>query len=287
MGNNQVKQSMKCFYCNDVAFVIISKADNSPNFNIIITMECPNPKCNKQEKLALKEYFDHRHSFRSQRIPCKSCGKHDKEHMFLCNKCQEEANENSPVAFCLYCINSHQRENPGHKTLSMDELNLKCYIHEKKFVAYDEDSKKNICEDCINDENNKINKEKIIYFDKIKFSENEIEDLLEKVKIQMAKINTIKMMSLTNEERENKKFKEYLQNKMYFIELEWLIIGEIVGTPNNYQVIQNIRKLLENKYNTLKNNEIFNDEDPVGIQIKEIVDKKNSEKKVKFTPIEA
>ena len=287
MGNNQVKQSMKCFYCNDVAFVTISKADDSPNFNIIITMECPNPKCNKQEKLTLKEYFDHRHSFRSQRIPCKNCGKHDKEHMFLCNKCQDEANENSPVAFCLYCINSHQDENPGHKTLSMDELNLKCYIHEKKFVAYDEDSKKNICEDCINDENNKINKEKIIYFDKIKFSENEIEDLLEKVKIQMAKINTIKMMSLTNEERENKKFKEYLQNKMYFIELEWLIIGEIVGTPNNYQVIQNIRKLLENKYNTLKNNEIFNDEDPVGIQIKEIVDKKNSEKKVKFTPIEA
>lgn len=287
MGNNQVKQSMKCFYCNDVAFVTISKADNSPNFNIIITMECLNPKCNKQEKLTLKEYFDHRHSFRSQRIPCKSCGKHDKEHMFLCNKCQDEANENSPVAFCLYCINSHQDENPGHKTLSMDKLNLKCYIHEKKFVAYDEDSKKNICEDCINDENNKINKEKIIYFDKIKFSENEIEDLLEKVKIQMAKINTIKMMSLTNEERENKKFKEYLQNKMYFIELEWLIIGEIVGTPNNYQVIQNIRKLLENKYNTLKNNEIFNDEDPVGIQIKEIVDKKNSEKKVKFTPIEA
>lgn len=282
MGNNQVKQSMKCFYCNDVAFVTISKADDSPNFNIIITMECPNPKCNKQEKLTLKEYFDHRHSFRSQRIPCKSCGKHDKEHMFLCNKCQDEANENSPVAFCLYCINSHQDENPGHKTLSMDALNLKCYIHEKKFVAYDEDSKKNICEDCINDENNKINKEKIIYFDKIKFSENEIEDLLEKVKIQMAKINTIKMMSLTNEERENKKFKEYLQNKMYFIELEWLIIGEIVGTPNNYQVIQNIRKLLENKYNTLKNNEIFNDEDPVGIQIKEIVDKKNSEKKVKF-----
>ena len=287
MGNNQVKQSMKCFYCNDVAFVTISKADNSPNFNIIITMECLNPKCNKQEKLTLKEYFDHRHSFRSQRIPCKSCGKHDKEHMFLCNKCQDEANENSPVAFCLYCINSHQDENPGHKTLSMDKLNLKCYIHEKKFVAYDEDSKKNICEDCINDENNKINKEKIIYFDKIKFSENEIEDLLEKVKIQMAKINTIKMMSLTNEERENKKFKEYLQNKMYFIELEWLIIGEIVGTPNNYQVIQNIRKLLENKYNTQKNNEIFNDEDPVGIQIKEIVDKKNSEKKVKFTPIEA
>lgn len=287
MGNNQVKQSMKCFYCNDVAFVTISKADDSPNFNIIITMECPNPKCNKQEKLTLKEYFDHRHSFRSQRIPCKSCGKHDKEHMFLCNKCQDEANENSPVAFCFNCYDLHQDVNPGHKTLCMDELNSKCYIHEKKFVAYDEDSKKNICEDCINDENNKINKEKIIYFDKIKFSENEIEDLLEKVKIQMAKINTIKMMSLTNEERENKKFKEYLQNKMYFIELEWLIIGEIVGTPNNYQVIQNIRKLLENKYNTLKNNEIFNDEDPVGIQIKEIVDKKNSEKKVKFTPIEA
>ena len=286
MGNNQVKQSMKCFYCNEVAFVTISNGENSKNFNIIITMECPNKKCNKQEKLTLKEYFDHRHSFRSQRIPCKICTKHENE-MFLCSKCQEEANENSPVIFCGKCKEKHQGEKPEHITLSMNHLNSKCVIHRKDFVAYDEDSKKNLCEDCINDENNKINKEKLIYFEKIKFSENELEDLLEKVKLQMAKINTIKMMSLTKEERENQKFKEYLQNKMYFIELEWLIIGEIIGTPNNYQVIQNIRKLIENKYNTLKNNEIFNDEDPVGIQIKEIVDKKNSEKKVKFTPIEA
>ena len=284
MGNNQVKQSMKCFYCNDVAFVTISNRENSQNFNIIITMECPNPKCNKQEKLTLKEYFDHRHSFRSQRIPCKSCGKHEKE-MYLCNKCQEETNENNPIIFCLGCQNSHKEDHPGHVTLPMDYLNSKCFIHKKNFVAYDEDSKKNICEDCINDENNKINKEKIIYFDKIKFSENEIEDMLEKVKIQMGKINTIKMLSLTKEERENAKFKEYLQNKMYFIELEWLIIGEIIGTPNNYQVIQNIRKLIENKYNTLKNNEIFNDEDPIGLLIKKIIEEKNNEKKVIYTSI--
>ena len=43
---------------------------------------------------------------------------------------------------------------------------------------------------------------------------------------------------------------------------------------------------MENKYNTLKNNEIFNDEDPIGISIKNIVDKKNSERKVKFIPVQ-
>ncbi len=136
----------------------------------------------------------------------------------------------------------------------------------------------------INDEDNK---EKIIYFDKIKLKEDEIEALLEKAKLQLAKINTIKMMKLSNDESEKKKFKEYLQNKLYFIELEWLIVGDIVGTPNNYQVIKNIINLLENKYNTIKENEIFNDDDPVGLLIKKIIDEKNKEKKVIITKIDS
>ena len=287
MGNNQVKQSMKCFDCNEVSFIKINNENSNLNksFNISITMKCQNQKCSKETKLTLKEYFDHRHSFRSQRVPCKTCTKHENE-MFLCNKCQEMSNGKNPNIFCPRCKDKHQMENPEHLTLSMNYLNSKCYIHRKDFVAYDEDLKKNICQDCIDDENNKINKKKIIYLNKIKYKENEIEDMLEKVKLQMAKINTIKMMNLTQSESEMKKFKEYLQNKMYFIELEWLIIGEIVGTPNNYQTICNIKNLMENKYNTIKGNEIFNDEDPIGISIKNIVDKKNAEKKVKFIPIQ-
>lgn len=286
MGNNQIKQSMKCFDCNEVAFVALDneKSNQNQSFNIIISMNCPNQKCLKKTNLTLKEYFDHRHSFRSQRVPCHTCSKHENE-MFLCNKCEEVSKERNPIIFCPKCKENHQIENPEHLTLSMNYLNSKCYIHRKDFVAYDEELKKNICEDCITDENNKINKEKIIYLDKIKFNEIEIEDMLEKVKMQLAKINTIKMMKLTNNETEMKKFKEYLQNKMYFIELEWLIVGEIVGTPNNYQTIINIKSLLDNKYNTLKNNEIFNDEDPIGIIIKNIVDKKNAEKKVNFIPV--
>ena len=93
-------------------------------------------------------------------------------------------------------------------------------------------------------------------------------------------------MNLSKDENELKKFKEYLQNKLYFIELEWLIIGEIVGTPHNYQVIKNINNLMENKYNTLKNNNIFNDEDKIGFLIKKIVDEKNSQKKVIYTPVQ-
>jgi len=131
----------------------------------------------------------------------------------------------------------------------------------------------------------RINDEKIIFFEKITLKENEIEDLLEKTKLQLAKINTIKMMNLSKDQNEIKKIKEYLQNKLYFIELEWLIIGEIVGTPHNYQVIKNINNLMENELNTLKNNEIFNDEDPIGLLIKKIIEEKNNEKKVIYTPI--
>ena len=94
-------------------------------------------------------------------------------------------------------------------------------------------------------------------------------------------------MKLINDESEKKKFKEYLQNKLYFIELEWLIVGDIVGTPNNYQIIKNIINLLENKYNTIKENEIFNDDDPVGLLIKKIIDEKNKEKKVIITKIDS
>lgn len=287
MGNNQVKQSMKCFNCNEVAFITITNKNTNQNasFDLIISMECPNQKCLKKANLSLKEYFDHRHSFRSQRVPCHNCTKHENE-MFLCNKCEESTDNKNPIIFCPKCKEKHQQENPEHLTLSMNYLNSKCFIHRKDFIAYDESMKKNICEDCLKDDK-KINKEKIIYLDKIKFNENEIEEMLEKVKMQLARINTIKMMNLTKDESEMKKFKEYLQNKVYFIELEWLIIGEICGTPNNYQVLQNIKNLIDNKYNTLKNNEIFNDEDPIGIKIKNIVDKKNSEKKVIFTPVEA
>lgn len=287
MGNNQVKQSMKCFNCNEVAFITITNKNTNQNasFDLIISMECPNQKCLKKTNLSLKEYFDHRHSFRSQRVPCHNCTKHENE-MFLCNKCEESSDHKNPIIFCPKCKEKHQQENPEHLTLSMNYLNSKCFIHRKDFIAYDESTKKNVCEDCLKDDKN-INKEKIIYLDKIKFNENEIEEMLEKVKMQLARINTIKMMNLTKDENEMKKFKEYLQNKVYFIELEWLIIGEICGTPNNYQVLQNIKNLIDNKYNTLKNNEIFNDEDPIGIKIKNIIDKKNSEKKVIFTPVEA
>ena len=286
MGNNQVKQSMKCFYCNEVTFITLANKnkEQSNTFNITISMECPNKKCSKKSNLTLKEYFDHRHSFRSQRVPCHTCTQHQNE-MFLCNKCEDNSDYKNPIIFCKKCKEKHEEEKPEHQTLSMNYLNSKCIIHRKDFIAYDEETKKNICEDCIKDD--KINKDKIIYLDKIKFNENEIEDMLEKVKLQMAKINTIKMMNLTKDNSEMQKFKEYLQNKLYFIELEWLIIGEICCTPNNYQVIQNIKHLMENKYNTIKNNEIFNDEDPIGIKIKAIVDKKNSEKKVIFTPVEA
>ena len=43
---------------------------------------------------------------------------------------------------------------------------------------------------------------------------------------------------------------------------------------------------MENNLNTLKNNEMFNDEDPIGLLIKKILDEKNSEKKVIYTPIQ-
>ena len=248
-------------------------------------MKCINNKCKEIKKLNLKEYFDYRHSYRSQRIPCNNCSKHENE-MFLCHKCQEISNKNNPIVFCPKCKIKHEQENLEHFCLSMNNLNSQCILHRKNYVAFDEDTCKNICEDCIKDENNNFNKEKMIYFENIKLKENEIEDLLEKTKLQLAKINTIKMMNLSKDENETKKFKEYLQNKLYFIELEWLIIGEIIGTPNNYQVIQNINNLLENKYNTLKSNDIFNDEDPIGLLIKKIIDEKNSEKKVIYTPIQ-
>jgi hypothetical protein len=205
--------------------------------------------------------------------------------MFLCHKCQEISNKNNPIVFCPKCKINHEQEFPEHICLSMNNLNSQCIIHRKNYIAFDEENNKNICEDCINDKSNNFNKDKIIYLENIKLKENEIEELLEKAKLQLAKINTIKMMNLSKDENEAKKFKEYLQNKLYFIELEWLIIGEIIGTPNNYQVIKNINTLMENKYNTLKNNEIFNDEDSIGLLIKKIIDEKNSEKKVIYTPI--
>ena len=191
--------------------------------------------------------------------------------------------KNNPIAFCPKCKVKHEQENQEHFCFSMNNLNSQCIIHRKNYVGFDEENNKNICEDCINDR--QINDEKIIYFEKITLKENEIEDLLEKTKLQLAKINTIKMMNLSKDENEIKKIKEYLQNKLYFIELEWLIIGEIVGTPYNYQVIKNINNLMENELNTLKNNEIFNDEDPIGLLIKKIIEEKNNEKKVIYTPI--
>ena len=282
MGNNQVKQSMKCFSCNEVAFITIKNQTDGKEapFNIIIEMKCPNKNCLKQLNLTLSEYFTHRHSFRSQRIPCHNCTKHENE-MFLCYKCQEKSKSNNPIMYCPKCKVKHQQEEPEHLTLSMNYLNSKCYIHRKAFVAFDDELMKNLCEDCINDEN----REKVKCLEKMKYPENEIEDMLEKVKLQLAKINTIKMMKLTENSSEMTKFKEYLQKKIYFIELEWLIIGEVVGTPNNYQVLMNIKNLLENKYNTITNNNIFNDKDPIGIKIKDIVDKKNAEKKIIFSHV--
>lgn len=291
MGNNtQVKQNMKCFDCNEVAFITIKNLsditnDKEPSFNLLIKMECTNIKGHHIRELTLKEYFANRHAFRGQRIPCYKCKQYDKE-MNLCYKCQEIENKDYPITYCPKCKKLHEEENEGHLTLSVAYINSKCFEHRKDFIAFNKENEQNICEDCINDESKKVNKEKIVYFDGLRFKEEEIEDYLGKIKMQLARINTIKMMSLSKEERENTKFKEYLQNKMYFIEFEWLVVGEIVTTPNNYHVLKNIHHLLENKYNTIKNDDIFNDGDPVGVLIKDIVDKKNQERKVVFTPVD-
>lgn len=290
MGNTQVKQNMKCFDCNEVAFITIKNLSDilkikDPPFNLIIQMQCSNIKGHHIRELTLKDYFANRHSFRGQRIPCHKCSLYDKE-MNLCYKCQEIENKDYPIMYCNKCKKLHEDENEGHLTLSVAYINSKCYEHRKDFIAFNEENEQNICEDCINDQSKNINKDKIIYFDGLKLKEEDIENYLEKIKMQLARINTIKMMNLTKQQREDTDFKDYLQNKMYFIEFEWLVVGEVVNTPNNYQVLKNIHYLLENKYNTIKSDEIFNDGDPIGITIKNIVDKKNQEKKVIITPVD-
>lgn len=309
MGNTQIKQNMKCFDCNNVSFVTISPSGSS-KFDPTITMTCKNQSQTHLHTISLQEYFDHRHQFRGQKIKCHNCSQYEKE-MYACSECQEAKNKKNPIIYCLKCKERHQSIFPTHSVISIGLLNIQCPIHRKNFFAYDLNKEENVCEDCIKNEENKekekkneneneeedikINvnndgesKKNLVMFDEIKkdFSEERIEELLEIVKIQMGKINTYKAMELTSNETEKKEFKEYLQNKMYFVELEWLIVGEIVNTPTNYQVICNLNELLKNEFCTLKNfNDLFNDIDPIGKKMKEIIEKKNQEKKVLFTPI--
>lgn len=280
MGNTQIKQSMKCFECNEVSFITFEEKKEKKEFEPIIVMTCKNISGSHINKITLKEYFEHRQAFRGQKIACHNCKKYEKE-MHICFKCQEIENKKNPTIYCQKCMEKHQSEEEGHLLLPIGYLNSKCHIHRKDFIAYDKEKEKNICEDCIKD----YNKDKFIFFDGIKPNEQLIENLLETIKIEIAKINTIRTMNMTNDERERKEFKDYLQTKLYFIELEWLILGDFVNTPNNYQVIKNTNYLLENSLNTLKDYEIFNDNSTIGIKIKDIVEQKNKERKVLFTPV--
>ena len=189
MGNNQIKQSMKCFKCNEVALIDLTN-ENNPNFNIIITMKCINNKCKEIKKLNLKEYFDYRHFYRSQRIPCNKCSKHENE-MFLCHKCQEISNKNNPIVFCPKCKVSHEQEYPEHIYLSMNNLNSQCIIHRKNYSAFDEENNKNICEDCINDKSNNNEDKKEIKNKLIEIVEYDIKHALFDIKSRIIENNLI------------------------------------------------------------------------------------------------
>ena len=157
-----------------------------------------------------------------------------KKDSYYQNKCNHISDEKSSLFFCkncnsLFCKNCiliHNKFNQNH----FNDLNnlMKCKIHLKKYIKYNIKEKKNVCEDCIKDIEDK--KSIINYSDYL--NEKEIEN----------KMNTL--IELYEQFKEN--------NYHYF----YLIYNEMKDIENKDNYLRVLRDSLN--YNNEVNNYIIN-----------------------------
>ena len=188
-----------------------------------ITTECKNKHLKKN--LSIKEFVDSQKIDISQ-IMCDICKIRNQSNIYnneiyRCITCEKN--------ICPLCKTRHGNQ---HIIVKYEERNIKCKIHNEKFVKYCNDCNKDICMECIEEEHN--NHKGVFYGDML--SSNDMNEYKKYLDIFIDKINEIiaKLEEIKNNMIiYNNKYNRIMNNKK----------------KRNYETLKNIIEF--NKYNNI------------------------------------
>ena len=256
----------------DLNIDINDKENNNNKEEIINPCRCP--ECyliplitiyEEKNKLKLKFKCQNNHEFNEDydslykkskfdNIECKKCNiKKLKNKFYICSVCYN--------FYCKKCKNEHKKENNNHLCININKYDSRCKIHNKDLVGYCEKHCKNYCDYCPK-YYHEFNRNKLIY-------EKEMNEYLEKINNYENKIknNNQELNSLVDKiENLLKTIKNMIKTSQINQSIEINFQKEIINTYNfmkeqknlNYQIIQNVRNIMNLPINLELNKNIIN-----------------------------
>ena len=200
-------------------------------------------------KILLNDYLKKlRKNCQNQQKECSLCNKKiDIEEIYFCSSCN--------IFLCKKCLNDkHMKEKNDHPTIKFDLVNNFCYIHKKENHFYCKSCFENICENCLNSSLHKNHD--MIKLNDILIDDKYLKEINDEINIEE---KSIKEMSNKFEHYMDfiqEKFDEYIHLRNEEIQLKKNILNTYQKNKNNYNAINNVRKIKFNYYKINANKEM-------------------------------
>jgi WD40 repeat protein len=161
--NKNIEKILRCKKCKNIPLIRSVVQDKNNNYLILYECKCLDPK--KYSKFTPSEFYNNFSLINN--FHCQNCN--EKENLLF-------SSINDDV-FCQNCAKSKNINIDNFRTF--DEFDNICEIHKLKFFGYEIQNKINFCNDCLND--GILEDGKLTFYDDVKFSEKEINEILEKI----------------------------------------------------------------------------------------------------------
>lgn len=160
--NKNVEKILRCKKCKNIPLICSVVQNKNNKYLILYECKCFGPKYNK---FTPSEFYDNFSEINN--IHCKNCN--EKENLLF-------SSINDDV-FCKNCAKFKNININNFRTF--DEFDNICEIHKLKFFGYDVQNKINFCNECLSD--GIFEDGKLAFYDDLKFSEKETNEILEKI----------------------------------------------------------------------------------------------------------
>lgn len=229
------EKKLRCNMCHEIPIIKEIFLDKS---NCFITSECLNHHgvflCPIQDYVSDKSQLD--------KVKCFSCQNlqtivDSPSKLFnFCRECNK--------FFCPKCFNSHiTKFQKTHHILKINELDYMCKEHNGPFIGFCEKCNINICPLCSSREH--FEHKKKLYFDQIKLSNKEYNEVKVKVDKQKKEIDEVSSTLDLFVKFVNDKVKIYKNNLNFGLKLNSKILNSYVQDKLNYQSILNFNKVID------------------------------------------
>lgn len=200
-------------------------------------------------KILLNEYLRKiRKNVQNQQKECFLCNKKiDIEEIYFCSSCN--------IFMCKKCLNDkHMKEKNDHPTIKFNLINTCCYIHKKENIYYCKNCFENICENCLNSSSHKNHD--MTKLSDILIDDKYLKEINDEINNEEKSLKTISNKFEHYMDFIQEKFDEYIHLRKEEIQLKKNILNTYEKNKNNYNAINNVRKIKFNYYKINANKEL-------------------------------